>query len=96
MEAFLGLAMAQTLLEQIGNLRLITLVNHKITAITEPVLKASLHGILVIFGQANNQKLEKQIYEFFAMPEDIREMKETLNKVMDQVKVQLMTKSTFF
>lgn len=85
MEAFLTIGMAQTILEQVGNVRLITFVNNKITAITEPVLKASLHGILLIFGQSNNRKLENQISEFFSMPQDIQEVKETLNKVVDQV-----------
>lgn len=86
MEAILALTMAQTILEQVGNARLVNLVNHKITIITEPILKASLHGILMIFGQANNKKLEAQICEIFAMPQDIQEMKDTLNKVVDQVK----------
>lgn len=86
MEAILALTMAQTILEQVGNVRIVNLVNHKITMITEPILKASLHGILTIFGQANNKKLESQICEVFAMSEDIAEMKETLNKVVDQVK----------
>lgn len=86
MEAVIAFSMAQTILEQVGNLRLVTLVNHKITIITEPILKASLHGILTVFGQGNNKKLEKQICEIFDMPADIQEMKETLNKVVDQVK----------
>lgn len=91
MEAFLALTMAQSILEQVGNMRLVTLVNHKITIITEPILKASLHGILTVFGQANNQKLEKQICEVFDMTRDIQEMKETLNKVVDQVKLETIT-----
>lgn len=86
MEAILAVTMAQSILEQVGNVRLINLVNHKITIITEPILKASLHGILTIFGQANNKKLEKQICEAFAMSENIQEIKDTLDKVVDQVK----------
>lgn len=91
MEAYFALTMATSILEQVGNMRLVTLVNHKISLITEPILKASLHGILAIFGQANNKKLEKQITEIFAMPEDIQEMKDTLNKVVDQVKSEMIT-----
>lgn len=85
MEAILAVTMAQSILEQVGNVRLVNLVNHKITIITEPILKASLHGILTIFGQANNKKLENQICEVFAMSEDIKEIRDTLNKVVDQV-----------
>lgn len=85
MEVVLALTMAQTILEQVGNGRLVNMVNHKITIITEPLLKASLHGILTVFGQANNKKLENQIREIFAMSEDINEIKMTLNKVVDQV-----------
>lgn len=78
--------MAHVILEQVGNVRLISLVNHQIKTITEPALKAALHGILVIFGQGNNQRLEKQIAELFEIQEDMREVKETLNKVIEQVK----------
>lgn len=85
METIIAITMAQTILEQVGNARLINLVNHKITIITEPILKASLHGILTLFGQANNKKLENQICEVFNMSADIQEIKDTLNKVVDQV-----------
>lgn len=85
METIIAITMANTILEQVGNARLINLVNHKITIITEPILKASLHGILTLFGQANNQKLEKQICEVFNMSADIQEIKDSLNKVVDQV-----------
>lgn len=84
MEAFI---MAHIILEQVGNVRLVSLVNHQIKTITEPVLKAALHGILVIFGQGNNQRLEKQISEIFEIQEDIREIKETLSKVVEQVNI---------
>lgn len=88
MEVSIAFSMAYVLLEQVGNVRLVSLVNHQIKTITEPVLKAALHGILVIFGQANNQKLEKQISEMFEIQEDIREVKETLFKVVEQVNIQ--------
>lgn len=88
MDIYLAFTMTHVFLEQVGNVRLVTLVNHQIKTITEPVLKAALHGILMIFGQANNQKLEKQIAEIFEIQADIREIKDTLSKVVDQVNIQ--------
>lgn len=86
MEIFMIFDLTQTLLQQVGNVKLISLVSHKLTGLTEPVLKASLHSVLVVFGQANNKRLEKQLTDIFTVPDDIREIKETLHKVVDQVK----------
>lgn len=85
MEVFLVYDAAQFILQEVGKVRIVNMINTKISGLTESVLRTSLHSVLVIFGQSRNATFEKQLSQLLIRPDDITEVKQTLHKVVDQV-----------
>lgn len=85
MEVFLVYDAAQFILQEVGKVRIVNMINAKISGLTESVLRSSLHSVLVVFGQSKNANFEKQLSQLLIRPDDIIEVKRTLNKVVDQV-----------
>ncbi|CRL00495.1 CLUMA_CG013756, isoform A [Clunio marinus] len=88
MEVFLLYDMTNVFLERVGNIKLIVLVKQKLAEATDPMLQKSLKSVLSVFGQEKNEKVEKQLMQILALGgriDELNEIKETLDKVVDQL-----------
>lgn len=73
------------ILEQVCKVRVVNMVTSKISGLTESALKTSLHSAVGVFGETRGAAMEKQLTELLMKPDDIKEIKQTLHKVVEQV-----------